>query len=200
MFLQQASYTPSFGGLGLSSPTLAITRQLIVMVGGDQKIFERIRPILDAFSDQVVYAGRLGTAGVLKVVTNMMGTVTIQAIAEGLTLGVKAGARLEDLLEVGSRTETSGGMLGAMKGFLEQSVFRGDFESRVFTLGGTLKDIGLATELGRESSVPMPVATVVEQAIMHAVNRGWADKELTASFLLQEEMAGVQLRNSPPGR
>jgi 3-hydroxyisobutyrate dehydrogenase len=60
----------------------------------------------------------------------------------------------------------------------------------------TRKDIGLATELGREYGVPMPMSSLMEQIAIEAVNRGWGDKDSSVSFRLQEEKAGVEVRAS----
>ena len=49
----------------------AATRNLAVMVGGEREIYERIKPILDAFGDKVFYAGAIGAGSVCKLVHNM---------------------------------------------------------------------------------------------------------------------------------
>src|SRR4030095_2883272 len=62
-----------------------------VMVGGEREIFERVLPVLRAFGDQILHAGPLGCGSICKLVHQMMNSTISQAIAEGLTLGVKAG-------------------------------------------------------------------------------------------------------------
>jgi 3-hydroxyisobutyrate dehydrogenase len=172
--------------------TGAATRNLAVMVGGEREIYERIRPILEAFGDKVFYAGRIGAGSVCKLVHNMIGHGIRQAIAEGLTLGVKAGVEADALWECVRR-----GAVGRMSGLhegLPRTVFRGQFEPASFALALSRKDIALATELGREYNVPMPVANIAEQIAIEAMNRGWADKDSGITFVLQEEAAGVQVR------
>jgi 3-hydroxyisobutyrate dehydrogenase len=173
----------------LSSPTRAVMRSLIVMVGGERAVYERIQPMLDAFADKVIYAGSLGSGCICKLVHNMMTFAMGQVVAEGLTLGVKAGVELDALLESGSR-----GLLGARQELLAQTVFRGQFEPPSFTLALSRKDVGLATELGRQTNVPMPVANLVEQLLVQGINRGWAEQDYTVAFRLQEDVAGVQVR------
>ena len=63
-----------------------------VMVGGDKNIFERAKPVLEAFGDQVLYAGPLGSGSICKLVHQMINSTLSQSIAEGLTLGVKPGS------------------------------------------------------------------------------------------------------------
>jgi len=172
--------------------TGAASGNLAVMVGGEREIYERIKPLLDAFGDKVFYAGSIGAGSIAKLVHNMIGHGVRQAIAEGLTLGVKAGVEPEALWECVRR-----GALGRMSGLHEgiaRTVFRGQFEPASFALALSRKDIGLATELGKEFNVPMPVANLVEQIAIQGMNRGWGDKDSSITFLLQEEMAGVEVR------
>jgi 3-hydroxyisobutyrate dehydrogenase len=77
---------------------------------------------------------------------------------------------------------------------LVRTWFRGQFEPASFALALSLKDITLATELGQEYNVPMPVANLVQQIVVTAFNRGWGDQDSNAACLLQEEAAGVQVR------
>ena len=172
--------------------TGAASRNLAVMVGGEREIFERIKPLLDAFGDKVFYAGSIGAGSVCKLVHNMIGHGVRQAIAEGLTLGVKAGVEAEALWQCVRR-----GALGRMSSLHEnipRTVFRGTFEPPSFLLSLARKDISLATELGREFDVPMPVANLAEQMAIESLNRGWGDLDSSITFLLQEEAAGVEVR------
>lgn len=164
-----------------------------IMVGGDKEIFERAAPVLRAFGDQVLHAGPLGSGSICKLVHQMVNSTISQAIAEGLTLGVKAGVDTEALWECVRR-----GMVGRMHVLhvqVPQTVFRNNFETDTFPLKLLRKDVGLATALGRELNVPLPLANMAEQNLMEAVNRGWGDKSAyTVTFLLQEEAANVELR------
>lgn len=170
----------------------AASGNLAVMVGGEREIFDRIKPILDSFGDKVFYAGSIGAGSVAKLVHNMIGHGVRQAIAEGLTLGVKAGVDAEALWECIRR-----GSLGRMSGLHEgiaRTVFRGEFDPPSFALELSRKDIGLATDLGREFNVPMPVANLVEQIAIQGMNRGWGGRDSSVTFLLQEEQSGVEVR------
>lgn len=178
----------------LSIPPRAANRDLIVMAGGQQADFERVRPLLDTFADKVVHTGGLGTALICKLVNNMTIFVMGQVIAEGLTLGVKAGVELDVLMDTGAR-----GPLGTRRELYSQSVFRGQFQPPLFTLGLSLKDVGLATELGRETGVPMPVANLVEQILRQCANKGWSEDDFSKAFLWQEEAASVEVRSHDAG-
>ena len=162
------------------------------MVGGEKEIFEQVKPLLEAFGDKVFYAGEIGAGSVAKLVHNMIGHGVRQAIAEGMTLGVKAGVDAESLWQCIRR-----GSLGRMnvlhEGFV-RTVFKGEYEPAGFALNLARKDIGLATELAKEFDVPMPVANLAEQLAIQAMNRGWGGQDSTVIVKLQEEMADVELR------
>jgi 3-hydroxyisobutyrate dehydrogenase-like beta-hydroxyacid dehydrogenase len=166
-----------------------------VMVGGEKEIFDRVTPILRAFGDQVLHAGPLGSGSICKLVHQMMNCTISQAIAEGLTLGVKAGVETKALWECVRR-----GMVGRMHVLhvqVPQTVFRNDFATETFPLNLLRKDVGLATALGREVNVPLPLASIAEQNLIEAVKRGWGDKSAyTVTFLLQEEAAKVEIRSA----
>ena len=191
MFNQKGAHV--LDGPILSSPDLALKRNLIEMTGGKREDFDRVKPVLDAFSDQVLYTGELGTALVVKLVTNTMGMVMLQGIAEGIILAVKAGARLEDILEVGSRPEI-GGILGMMKYYFADTWFKGQFDSPIFTLALAHKDVAETTKLARETGVPMLVTSETEQIFMTAMSKGWGNRDWITLFLTQEERAGIEVR------
>ena len=174
----------------LTSPATAADRQVVVMPSGDREVYQKLRPLFDSFADTVVYQGPLGMGSTCKLVNNMITLAVRQVVAEGLTLGVKAGLDLDSLMEAGNRM-----VLGHQKEGLEKTVFRGQFDPPSFRQALARKDIGLANELGRELNVPMPVANLVEQISIQIGNRGWGDMDTHVIYRLQEEMAGVEIRS-----
>src|SRR5438552_16303676 len=73
--------------------------KLAVLVGGDEALYHRLKPVLDAIGDKVTWVGGIGCGTVAKLVHNMVSTCSRMAIAEGMTLGVKAGVAPEVLLD-----------------------------------------------------------------------------------------------------
>ena len=175
----------------LSTPAWAAQRKLIVMAGGEQEVFDRVRPVLDAIADKIVYTGALGTANVCKLANNLVNLVTAHVVAEALTLAVKSGVKPEVLMDAGSRNA-----LGLEHEVLSQTVFQGRFQPPRFTIALALKDIALATDLGRQSGVPLPVTNFVEQLQRQAVNRGWGEDDRAKLYCLQEEAAAIEVRTT----
>ena len=178
----------SGGPIGAQQATLA------VMVGGDRAVYDRVKPVLDAIGNKVSYVGAIGAGAIAKLVHNMIAICTQTILAEGLTLGVKAGVDPEALRKaVADGAVGQGLMLNFM---VPNVVFKGDFDTVRFALRLARKDIGLASDLGREYEVPMKVANIVEQDLIEAMAKGWGDRDSTVPFQLQEERAGVKVRKA----
>ena len=178
----------------------ARTGLLAVMVGGDEALYQRVKPVLDAIGDNVVYCGAIGAGSICKLVHNTISAITSQAITELFTLGVKAGADPKALWETTRRGSFGRGAGGIHR--LPESWFSGDFEpdwdKGFFATKLMRKDVGLATQLAREYSVPMALASLTEQELIEAINRGWGDNPTTSVRRLQEERAGVEVRGDFP--
>lgn len=166
-----------------------------IMVGAERAVFERMLPILRTYGDQIIHAGEVGAGCICKLVHQMIGCGVTQAIAEGLTLGVKAGVDVHTVWDSVRR-----GLVGRMQMMHEEiptAVFPGKYEPCVFTLTLLRKDLGLATALGRKHNVPLPVSNLVEQVVIEGINRGWGNGSgYVVTYQRQEEAAGVSLRAS----
>jgi 3-hydroxyisobutyrate dehydrogenase len=178
----------------------ARTGLLAVMVGGDEAVYQRVKPVLDAIGDNVVYCGAIGAGSICKLVHNTISAITSQAISELFTLGVKAGADVKALWETTRRGAFGRGAGGIHR--LPDGWFNGDFEpdwdKGFFSTALMRKDVGLATQLAREFNVPMALAALAEQELVMAMNRGWGNNPTGIVRLLQEERAGVQVRGNFP--
>lgn len=178
---------PVSGGVGG-----ATAGTLQVMVGGDEAVFRRAKPALEAIGDKVSYMGPIGSGTIAKLVHNAISLTTRGIVAEAFTLGVKAGVNPEALLEA-----VRGGSFGQgyiLSRVLPKVVFTGDFDTQQFALRLARKDLGLATQLARELDVPMAMTALFEQTMMEALARGWGERDSNATWQLQEERAGVQVR------
>ncbi|MFN8525658.1 MAG: NAD(P)-dependent oxidoreductase [Chloroflexota bacterium] len=176
----------SGGPIGAERGTLQI------MVGGDEAIYERVRPALLAIGDKVSYVGAIGAGEVAKLCHNTLSYCATVAAAEVFTLGVKAGVAPEKLLEVIQGSAFGQGNL--LKHRIPNIVFKNGFDEAGFYLALARKDVGLATELSRELNVPMNMAALAEQALIEGLSRGWEARDSIAIWELQEERAGVKVR------
>jgi 3-hydroxyisobutyrate dehydrogenase-like beta-hydroxyacid dehydrogenase len=173
-------------------PEGAMNGKLSMMVGGDEEVYKRCKPVLDKLSDKIKYTGPVGNGCICKLMHNCM-TLGFQCMAaECFSVAAKAGVDPHVMLRV------------ALEGVLGQGVFfkhimpdvylKEKFEPAGFALKLAFKDMGLAVSLGRDYNVPMSLSNLAHLEMMSAVNRGWGDKDSSIAMLLQEERAGTSAR------
>ena len=171
-------------------------RSLQVLASGTLKTYERVKSLLDTFGETVVYTGELGSGTVIKLAHNLVRRGIGLAIGEGIVLGAKAGVdpqMLWDCMRWGLEVQ-----LHQLAKTFSETVFKGNYEAPAsFDIALSRKDVGLATELGRQHNVPMPIAALVEQVMVRAIGRGWSEQSTASLFRLQEEAAGIEVRRQP---
>jgi 3-hydroxyisobutyrate dehydrogenase len=172
-------------------PRGAESGRLALWVGGDEDLFKRLKPVLDAIGDQAYYVGPIGAGSVAKLVHNCAGYVVQTALAEVFTMGVKAG--VEPIALWKAVRQGAGGRRRTFDGLADQFL-PGKFDPPAFALRLAHKDVTLATALGREHKVPMRLANITLEEMTEALNRGWAERDSRVAMLLQEERAGVQIK------
>ena len=175
-------------------PRGAATGKLAIWVGGEKEVFDQYKPLLDAIGDQARYVGAIGTATVAKLVHNCLGYMLNRALSEVFTLGVKAGVEPLTLWEAVRQ-----GALGRTRTFdvLINQFLPGVYDPPAFALRLAHKDVSLATGLGRELQVPMPMANLALDELTTALNRGWGERDSRAAMLLQQERADVHIAVDP---
>jgi 3-hydroxyisobutyrate dehydrogenase len=173
-------------------PSGAKSGKLALYVSGDRGAFDRHKAVLDAIGDQAIYVGPVGSGTVAKLVHNCAGYAILAALAEVMTMGVKAG--VEPLALWAAIRQ---GAFGRRRSFdrLAEQFLIGRFDPPAFALELAHKDVTLATEVGREFHVPMKIANTVLQEMTEAMNReGWPKRDSRIFMLLQEERAGVDIK------
>jgi 3-hydroxyisobutyrate dehydrogenase-like beta-hydroxyacid dehydrogenase len=162
---------------------------LTIMVGGDSTALEKSRKILETMAQKIFLVGEVGCGNIAKLINNMIALTCSSVSAEGFVLGVKAGIDPQTLWEI---INISTGSNWALQQY-NSGVLQGDF-SPSYRLSLGCKDIGLATDMGKEYRVPLPVASMVEQKFVEAMAAGLGDKHVDAVILRLEELAGVKVR------
>jgi len=169
----------SGGDVGARDGTLSI------MVGGEDDDFERARPLFQVMGETVVHVGGTGAGQVVKACNQIVVALVIEAVAEAMVLGTKAGVAPGKVVEV-----LSGGL--ASNKVLE---VKGEkFLSHDFAPGGKVeyhrKDLGIALEAGREYGVMLPVAALVEQMFGALETKGRGGWDHSALITLIEDGSG----------
>jgi 3-hydroxyisobutyrate dehydrogenase len=180
-------------GIGfLDSPvsgSLAAADQgtLLVMVGGDKRTFDEVRPLLDALGRPVVYMGDSGSGTMMKLVINSLLGVSMQAFAEAIALGEKAGLPRDLLLDVLGQT---GAVSPGQKAKLEH-IHRNEYPP-AFPLRLMCKDFNLVLSQAAELGAPMPAAAAAQQMCAAALSAGEGEEDFAAIVRFMEELSRVR--------
>ena len=172
-------------------PKGAKSGKLALLVGGERAVFDQYRKVLDAIGDQILYIGASGAGTVAKLVHNCAGYAVLAAIAELMTMGVKAGV---DPLELWAAIRQCAA--GRQRTFdrMGNQFLQHKFDPPDFALKLAHKDVTLATELAREIGVPMKIAALTHAEMTEALNRGWGHLDSRSFLMLQNERAGVEIK------
>jgi 2-hydroxy-3-oxopropionate reductase len=170
-------------------PGRAERGELAVMVGGDEVVFQRIRPVLDAIGSRVVYIGPLGHGQIAKLANNLMGGVIIEGIAEGLAFAAKAGA---DVRRVADAIGGGSGSSWILREWIPETLFAGDYARR-FSLDLMCKDMGIISAMADELGVEVPAADVARAAFERAVAEGFGNDDFSRAIQLHAARAGAKV-------
>lgn len=169
-------------------PSGAASGRLAVWVGGDRAAYDRVRPILDAMADRARHVGAIGSGTIAKLVHNTMATTINHAVAEMMTVGVKAGMPPLELYEA-----IRSGAMGRMRAFdnVAPRWLADNLDPPTFALELLHKDVMLGVELARSVNSPAPLATLACDDLAEALNRGWGKRDAQAALVLKQERAGI---------
>jgi len=160
-----------------------------ILVGGDEDLFERFKPVIQIMGGEVLHMGPLGAASVVKVITNMLAFIHLIGVGEGLMLAARAGVDLGKAFE-GIRASSGNSFVHETE---SQVILSGTYNIG-FTMDLACKDLGLARKLAADFDVPLDLgertAEIFDVGREKYGDRAWS----TAIVRLLEEKAGRELR------
>lgn len=180
--LEAAKFVQERGAAFLDAPftgskIAAEKRQLVYYIGGDDAVFQQVKPVLEATSKAIVRIGDIGQASTVKVVTNMISAVTVQTLAEALAIAQKSGIAPEVLAAAIEQNACRSGVVELKL----PKMAAGDYEPH-FSLKHMFKDVQLGIHLANTLDLDIPVTTVTAGVMFGALNRGWADLDFSALY------------------
>jgi 2-hydroxy-3-oxopropionate reductase len=162
----------------------AIEGTLSIMVGGDERDFERARPLFEAMGKTVTHVGPVGAGQVTKAANQVVVALVIEAVSEALVLGSAGGVAPEKILDV---------LSGGLAGNKVMEVKREKFLSHKFDPGFRSelhhKDLGIALAAGREYGVVLPVTAIVDQMLLAMRKKGWGGEDHSALLRIIEDLS-----------
>ncbi len=160
----------------------------LFMVGADQAMFERVKPLLERMGTTIHHCGAVGTGMRTKLVNNYLAIISCQLNAEAVALSQRFGLQLEKTLDVIHGTTATNGQL---KIAWPQKVLKGDVAPG-FTIDLAHKDLTLIVEAANAAKVPVPVAAVAREAFSVARSRGHGAKDFSAMVDVLCDYAGIE--------
>ncbi len=168
------------------SPIEAAIGKLLFMVGADDAVLARARPLIDAMGDTVLHCGSVGAGIRTKLVANLLSQATGQLSAEALALGLKLGLDRETLLGV-----LTGGLArnGYLADYWRAKVLAGDTEPG-FAIALSAKDLHLAVAMAEAAGAAVPTATAARDAVTAAAETDGA-RDVSALLNVALRAAGM---------
>jgi 3-hydroxyisobutyrate dehydrogenase-like beta-hydroxyacid dehydrogenase len=173
------------------SGTTAVAEQgqLIIFAGGEETVYDRCKTILGVLGKTSFYMGPTGSGAMMKLCANTLLGLGMQALAEAVTLGLKAGLPRERLLEVLGNTAV---VSPSQKSKLE-NVLNGVYPP-AFPLRLMYKDLKLILHTAGDLAAAMPITAVAEH--VYAIEAGkqaatGRDEDFSAVIRALEKMAAV---------
>ena len=166
-----------FGKMGASfaDAPVARTREAAIkgtlssMVGASAETFARIEPLLRCMATDVTHCGGVGAGQVVKIVNNMVLIETVNALAEALALGRRAG--VDPAVLFGTLSKGSADSF-ALRNHGMKAMVPGVFPERAFSSEYALKDLGYALELAKEQGIALRGAGLAAQVLREAIADG----------------------------
>lgn len=159
------------GAIAMDSPVSggchrATTGNIAILVGGERAGFEKAMPVLKHLGREILHTGPLGTASVMKVITNYLAGVQLVSTGEAFMVAKKAGMDLATAYEA-IRISSGNSFVHETEG---QLILNGSYNIN-FTMDHELKDVSLFDQLGRELGVPMDLSPVVVDVMKDGLDR-----------------------------
>ena len=182
------------GGTAMDTPVSggchrAATGNTAVFAGGTREAFEKVLPLLTTIGRHVVHTGPLGTASVLKVITNYLAGVQLLSTGEAFMVARKAGIDLAVAYDA-IRVSSGNSFVHETEGQLN---LNGSYNVN-FTMDHEVKDLSLFEELGRKLGVPLELSPVCVGIVRDGLNRYGPRAWSTQVVKRLEDDCGVNLR------
>tara|TARA_R110000850_G_scaffold222405_5_gene348173 strand:+ start:683 stop:1588 length:906 start_codon:yes stop_codon:yes gene_type:complete len=168
---------------------LAARGKITVLAGGEAHLFEMHKAAFQAMGDKIFHMGPLGSASIIKVITNMLAFIHLVADGEALMLAKRGGLDLKTAWEAIAASSGSS-FVHETEG---QLILNGSYDV-AFNMDLALKDLGFAMDFGREFGVPMDLAGLTNQTFVRGKAAYGGTAQSTQIVKLLEDALGTDLR------
>jgi 2-hydroxy-3-oxopropionate reductase len=169
-------------------PAGAQQATLSIMVGGEARVFERVKPLFECLGKTIVHMGAIGAGQTTKACNQLALLVTAQGAAEALTLARRNGLDPAKVREVMLSGIAASRVLELFGKRMVERDFAAGIEARLYH-----KDLGIVLDLAHGGGQALPAAAVVMQQINALVGRGGGSEDLSALIRIVETLGPVDL-------
>ncbi len=167
----------------------AASGNISIFVGGERAAFEQALPVLRIMGRRIIHIGPLGSASVLKVITNYLAFVHLAALSEAWIVASKAGIDPKTTYEA-IKASSGNSFVHETE---SQVILNGSYDIN-FTVELALKDIGLFLDVARHHGVPTEVADTVTDMFRDTQSR-YGPRALSPRIIQRlEDHCGIQVR------
>ena len=167
----------------------AATGNIAILAGCERSTFERVLPVLTAMGRRILHTGPLGSASVLKVVTNYLATANLVTLSEALVTAAAAGMDLSTTYEA-IRVSSGNSFVHET----ESQVILNGSRDISFTMDLVVKDIGLFDDVATRHGVPLEVSPLLRRIFEDGQAR-YGPREWSPNIIRRlEEPTGLEIR------
>ena len=134
----------------------AATGNISIFAGGNKKIFKKVLPVLKCMGRKILYTGELGTASILKVITNYLASVHLAALGEAWTVAKKSKLNLNKVYK-GIAASSGNSFVHETE---SQVILNGSYNIN-FTMDLVKKDLKLFNDLSKKLKTPLEISPFV---------------------------------------
>ena len=167
----------------------AATGNIAILAGGDRLVFEQMLPLLTKMGRRILHTGPLGSATILKVVTNYLATANLVSVSEALSTCAAAGMDLKTSFEA-IRISSGNSFVHETE---SQVILNGSRDIN-FTMDLVLKDISLFHDVAERSGLSLELAPLLIEIFRDGIAR-YGAREFSPNIIRRiEEPAGLDVR------
>ena len=146
---------------------------LSVMVGADASTFERVRPLIETFAEEITLCGPVGSGQVLKILNNMILFHNVLILAEAKAIGEHAGVDPTVLFETLAKGSADS---FALRNHGIKAVLKDDFPLRAFSVRYARKDLNYARQLAESAGIDGQSSQKIDALFSKAIDAGDGDR------------------------
>ncbi len=167
----------------------AIEGTLAIMVGGDAKAFETVKPILEKMGSSAVHVGDIGAGNVTKLANQIIVALNIAAVSEAFVLATKAGVNPDAVFNA-----IKGGLAGStVMNAKVPMILDGNFKPG-FRVELHIKDLQNALDTAHALNVPVPLTANIMETLQALKNDDFGANDHSAIVRHYEKLAKVEVR------